>query len=80
MDTQQRAVRVGENTFDVRIGGPEDGKWVLLLHGFPVNSSCFDAVVPRLHESGLRTIVFDQRGYSPGARPDGTDAYHLSNL
>ncbi|MGC5258490.1 alpha/beta fold hydrolase [Gordonia sp. DT218] len=80
MDTQQRAVRVGEHTFDVRIGGPEDGKWVLLLHGFPVNSSCFDAVVPRLHESGLRTIVFDQRGYSPGARPEGTDAYHLSNL
>ncbi|WP_124711070.1 alpha/beta fold hydrolase [Gordonia insulae] len=71
---------VGELTFDARIGGPEDGKWVLLLHGFPVNSSCYDTVVPRLHESGLRTIVFDQRGYSPGARPDGVDAYALDHL
>lgn len=71
---------VGELTFDVRIGGPEGGTWVLLLHGFPVNSSCYDAVVPRLHESGLRTIVFDQRGYSPGARPAGVDDYRLDLL
>jgi pimeloyl-ACP methyl ester carboxylesterase len=80
VDTQHRAVQVGEHTFDTRISGPEDGKWVLLLHGFPVNSSCYDTVVPRLHESGLRTIVFDQRGYSPGARPDGVDAYRLELL
>ncbi|MFW0784686.1 alpha/beta hydrolase [Gordonia sp. CPCC 206044] len=80
MNTQQRAVKVGEHTFDVRFGGPDGGTWVLLLHGFPVNSSCFDTVVPRLHESGLRTIVFDQRGYSPGARPTEVEAYHIDHL
>ncbi len=77
---QQHTVKVGELTFDARTGGPEGGKWVLLLHGFPVNSSCYDAVLPRLHESGLRTIVFDQRGYSAGARPESVDDYRLECL
>ncbi|MDL9936278.1 alpha/beta hydrolase [Gordonia sp. ABSL1-1] len=71
---------VGDYTFDVRIGGPERGPWVLLLHGFPVNGSCYDDVVGRLHESGLRTIVLDQRGYSPGARPTEVDAYRIDHL
>lgn len=80
MDTEKRAVTVGDLTFDVRLGGPDGGKWVLLLHGFPVNSSCYDEVVPRLHESGLRTVVFDQRGYSPSARPEEVEAYRIDHL
>ncbi|GAA1480463.1 alpha/beta hydrolase [Gordonia sinesedis] len=80
VDTEQRAVSLGDLTFDVRIGGPDRAPWVLLLHGFPVNGSCFDEVVPRLHESGLRTVVFDQRGYSPGARPPAVDAYTVPHL
>ncbi|KNA93380.1 alpha/beta hydrolase [Gordonia jacobaea] len=71
---------VGDLTFDVRVGGPDRGPWVLLLHGFPVNSSCYDDVADRLHESGLRTIQVDQRGYSPGARPEGVEAYRLEAL
>ncbi|WP_238419117.1 alpha/beta fold hydrolase [Gordonia sp. 'Campus'] len=73
-------VAVGDLTFDVRIGGPESGPWVLLLHGFPVDGRCYDEVVPRLHESGLRTLVIDQRGYSPGARPGDVADYHLGHL
>jgi len=80
VETELRSVTVGDLTFDVRIGGPDRGPWVLLLHGFPVNGSCYDAVVPRLHESGLRTIVPDQRGYSPGARPDDVDAYRMKHI
>lgn len=64
----------------MEIGGPDGGKWVLLLHGFPVNGSCYSDVVPRLHESGLRTVVFNQRGYSAGARPDAVEDYRLENL
>lgn len=79
-DTSTRQVQVGDLTFDVTIGGPEGGTWVLLLHGFPVNGQCFDDVVPRLHDSGLRTIVFNQRGYSPGARPTDIGAYRLDEL
>nr|WP_040526120.1 alpha/beta hydrolase [Gordonia paraffinivorans] len=80
MTEEQRQVTVDGLTFDVRISGPERGPWVLLLHGFPVNGTCYDAVLPRLHESGLRTVVLDQRGYSPGARPPGVEDYHLDHL
>lgn len=80
MDTQQRTVDVGDLSFEVTTGGPDKGPWVLLLHGFPVNGSCYDAVVPRLHEAGLRTIVPNQRGYSPGARPDKVEDYRIDHL
>ena len=58
-------------TFEVRVGGPTDGAPVLLLHGFPQHGGEWDDVVPALHAAGLRTYAPDQRGYSPGARPDG---------
>jgi pimeloyl-ACP methyl ester carboxylesterase len=53
---------------------------VVLLHGFPQDGGCWDAVVPRLHAAGLRTLVPDQRGYSPGARPGGRAAYRMPAL
>lgn len=66
--------------FDVHRSGPARGPWVVLLHGFPVNSQCWDAVLPRVHEAGLRTLTIDQRGYSPGARPENVEDYRLDKL
>lgn len=63
--------------FDVRDGGPQDGVPVVLLHGFPQDSSAFDRLAPALHGAGLRTLAPDQRGASPGARPAGRAAYSL---
>jgi pimeloyl-ACP methyl ester carboxylesterase len=65
-------------TFDVRDGGPPDGDAVVLLHGFPQDSTAWAGVEPLLHRNGLRTLALDQRGYSPGARPPGRTAYRLS--
>jgi pimeloyl-ACP methyl ester carboxylesterase len=65
-------------TFDVTLGGPAAGAPVLLLHGFPQDHREFDLMIPRLHAAGLRTIVYDQRGYDAGARPEGVAAYRLS--
>src|SRR3978361_580686 len=65
----------GDLVFDVRDSGPADGAPVVLLHGFPQNSSAFDRLSPVLHSAGLRTLAPDQRGYSPGARPRGRSAY-----
>ena len=62
-------------TFDVRLDGPEEGRPVLLLHGFPQHSGEWGLVLPALHAAGLRTIAPDQRGYSPGARPARISAY-----
>lgn len=70
----------GSLVFDVRDEGPLDGDPVVLLHGFPQRASSWDAVVPRLHAAGLRTLAPDQRGYSPGARPRRRTAYRLSAL
>ena len=64
-------------TFDVRDGGPPDGEPVVLLHGFPQDSSAYDRMAPLLHAEGLRTLAPDQRGYSPGARPRGRSPYRL---
>lgn len=66
--------------FDVKDEGPESGEVVLLLHGFPQTSSCWDAVVPLLNAQGYRTIALDQRGYSPGARPRGRWSYRTDLL
>ena len=67
-------------TFDVADDGPADGPVVLLLHGFPQDHGAFDAVVPALHEAGLRTLAPDQRGYSRGAGPRTRRAYATREL
>lgn len=70
----------GGFTFPVTDGGPVDGKVVVLLHGFPQTSKSWNAVCERLHASGYRTLTFDQRGYTPTARPRGRRAYRMSAL
>jgi pimeloyl-ACP methyl ester carboxylesterase len=73
------AVRDGL-TFDVRSWGPPDGDPVLLLHGFPQNGASWEAVARRLADRGYRALAPDQRGYSPGARPEGRRAYRAAEL
>ncbi|TFV60885.1 alpha/beta hydrolase [Geodermatophilus sp. DF01-2] len=80
MSGQLLQVDVGDLTFDVRADGPDDGRPVLLLHGFPETSASWAAVTPQLTEAGLRTYAVDQLGYSPGARPAEVEAYALANL
>jgi pimeloyl-ACP methyl ester carboxylesterase len=73
-------IDVGDLTFDVRADGPDDGRPVLLLHGFPQTSASWAAVTPILTQAGLRTYAPDQLGYSPGARPGEVGAYSAQNL
>ena len=65
-------------TFDVRDAGPRDGVPVVLLHGFPQDSTAWNEVAPLLHADGLRTLAPDQRGYSPMARPRGRARYRVT--
>lgn len=67
-------------TFDVIDGGPPRGQTVVLLHGFPGGASTWDAVVPRFHALGMRTLIPEQRGYSAGARPRGAGHYVVPKL
>jgi pimeloyl-ACP methyl ester carboxylesterase len=66
--------------FDVSDRGPLDGEVLVLLHGFPQDHRSWNAVVPGLHEAGLRTLAPDQRGYSPGARVRGAGQYRWRHL
>ncbi|MDQ4036996.1 MAG: alpha/beta hydrolase [Actinomycetota bacterium] len=70
-------ISVGDLTFDVTVDGPADGRPVLLLHGFPETGRSWDAVRESLVRAGHRVVVPDQRGYSPGARPTGVQAYGM---
>ncbi len=45
--------------------GAADGKPVFLMHGWPYDPRCYDAVVPPLVAGGCRVIVPYLRGFGP---------------
>ena len=73
-------IPVGELVFRAVAEGPEDGELVLLLHGFPQSSHQWRHLVPALAREGYRAVAPDQRGYSPGARPEGVEHYARDHL
>lgn len=73
-------IPVGEWTFDALAAGPPDGELVLLLHGFPQTSAEWRAQLDALGQAGYRAVAPDQRGYSPRARPVGTEWYEVRHL
>jgi pimeloyl-ACP methyl ester carboxylesterase len=66
--------------FDVVDSGPLDGPVVIALHGFPQTSASWAQVAPVLTGAGYRVLAPDQRGYSPGARPQAVSSYTLDHL
>jgi pimeloyl-ACP methyl ester carboxylesterase len=66
--------------FDLYVDGPADGDPVVLLHGFPQDATSFDGVAAALTAAGYRTLRYDQRGYSPGARPTGARHYAIRRV
>lgn len=51
--------------------GPEDGRPIILLHGWPDGPRTWDAVLPALHGAGYRTIVPTLRGFGETEFRDG---------
>ena len=70
----------GPLVFDAVRAGSDDGEPVILLHGFPQNSSEWAAVIPALASRGYSVVAPDQRGYSSGARPTQVQAYRTPEL
>ncbi len=67
--------------FRARVAGlGQDGPAVIMLHGFPETSMMWERLIEEAAEAGFRVVAFDQRGYSPGARPDGVESYELSEV
>jgi pimeloyl-ACP methyl ester carboxylesterase len=69
IETVQIATRSGLS-FTADVAGPAGGVLVLLLHGFPESRHSWREALPELAKAGYRAVAPDQRGYSPGARPD----------
>lgn len=64
--------------FDV--SGPEDGRPVVLVHGFPDTARVWRHQAPVLADAGFRVITPDLRGYGRSGKPEGVDAYNLLHL
>ena len=80
-DTGEFRLQIGELEFLIRVAGMQnEGPAVVLLHGFPESSIMWTDVLKEAAKEGYRVIAFDQRGYSPGARPKGAEHYHITEL
>jgi pimeloyl-ACP methyl ester carboxylesterase len=60
------------------VAGDPNAKLVLLLHGFPQSRYIWRHTLGALSDAGYYAAAPDQRGYSPGARPDPADLGNYS--
>jgi pimeloyl-ACP methyl ester carboxylesterase len=60
--------------------GPEDGRPVVLLHGFPEYWRGWKNQMIPLAAAGYRVILPDQRGYNLSDKPAGLSAYRMDQL
>lgn len=67
-------------TFDALTAGPDGGRPVLLLHGFPESALQWEAQLAVLGEVGCHAVAPDQRGYSPSVRPEQVLDYRMDEL
>ena len=88
---QRGLVRIPANGYEfrARVAGftassadqPADqGRNLILLHGFPETSVMWQPLIERASQAGYRVVAFDQRGYSPGARPTELADYEVPHL
>ena len=77
------AITTAEGHFTAEVAGRPGAPLIVLLHGFPQTRHAWRHQVPVLAAAGYRVIAPDQRGYSPGVRPDpaaGLTAYSIDRL
>ena len=74
-------VRASGMEFRTRLEGfDQEGPVIVMLHGFPETSLMWMPLMESAEDAGMRAVAFDQRGYSPGARPKSLQDYALSAL
>lgn len=71
------SVDSGGVRIDYEVHGPDEGRAVLLLHGFPDDRSLWRHQIGPLVDAGYRVVVPDQRGYGRSDKPAEVDAYNL---
>ena len=53
---------------------------VILVHGWPEFASCWETIATALLNAGHPILAYDQRGFSPGLRPDALEEYTVEKL
>ena len=66
--------------FHAPAAGPVDGPLLILLHGFPETSHCWNHYLAPLAAAGFRVVAPDQRGIGLSSKPAGIAAYRIDHL
>ena len=77
---EEQRIQLGEVTLNVVFAGPENGKKLILLHGFPEYWVGWRHQIDPLVEAGYRLIIPDQRGYNKSDKPKGIQNYGIAKL
>ncbi len=76
---QHRYIAANGARFHVAEAGPEHGRLVLLLHGFPEFWWAWRHLLPVLADAGYRAVAMDLRGYGGSDKtPNGYDPLTLA--
>ena len=77
---RSRVVRTNGVDLHVVEAGPEDGKLLVLLHGFPEFWYGWHETIAPLANAGYRVVVPDQRGYNLSEKPPAVGDYRIDTL
>jgi pimeloyl-ACP methyl ester carboxylesterase len=64
---------------EVFVDGPDDGRPVLLMHGWPDSHLLWRHQVEALTKAGFRTIAPDLRGFGESDKPEDVNAYKVAH-
>ncbi len=79
-DFEQVSIAANGLQFHALAAGPVDGPLLLMLHGFPETSHCWNKLMPPLAAAGFRVVAPDQRGIGLSSKPEGIAAYRIDHL
>tara|TARA_R110002072_G_scaffold97528_2_gene214454 strand:+ start:8752 stop:9738 length:987 start_codon:yes stop_codon:yes gene_type:complete len=77
---ENKQIRLGDISLNVVFAGPENGKPVILLHGYPEFWYAWRGPMVALAQAGYRVIIPDQRGYNDSDKPSDYKDYTLDKL
>lgn len=73
-------VAADDMSFSALAAGRASARPVVFLHGFPQTAWSWHHQLEDLAAAGYRTVAFNQRGYSAGARPAAVEDYRIGAL
>ncbi len=80
LKVEHRTVDCGDIRLHTALAGPENGRPLIFLHGFPEFWYGWRKQIDFFAKQGFRVIVPDQRGYNLSERPAGIENYRVDLL